>query len=224
MRDPSCVMVRDSVPLLRTPRTHCISDQRRWRRLVRVAPRLKVNLVRQELDAAHRESLWATRRRGNTRLARTAGGKSRWRINVACGRPVRCQMTRAQMEVARSLSLSKHLVYFHWAGESRTDEVAEDGGDDDDGEVLMEEGYDQEVEEGGVGDNDGEVAVEGDNDDDDDGEVEVEGDNDDNDDGEVEVKGDNDDDDDGDGVGRGSQVDLFSVLEQPIGKCNCHMI
>lgn len=187
MRDPSVIMVKDSVPLMRVARTHYVRDERRWRRLVRVAPRLRVNLARQQLNAAHRQSLWATRRRANTRLARTAGGKSRWRINVACGRPVRSQMTRAQMEVARSLSLSKHLVCFHWAGESGTVEEAEDGGEgEDDGEERME-GGDQEVEEGGGANDVGDVAVD-------------------------------------EEVGVGSEVDLFSVLEEPIGKCNCHII
>lgn len=93
------------------------------------------------------------------------------------------------MEVARSLSLSKHLVCFHWAGESGTVEVAEDGGegeDDDDGEERME-GGDQEVEEGGGANDVGDVAVD-------------------------------------EEVGVGSEVDLFSVLEEPIGKCNCHII
>jgi hypothetical protein len=86
MRDPSQVMIRDSVPLVRASRTHYLRDEQRWRRLVRIAPELKVNLERQQVSAARRKSLWETRGRATTRLSRTAGGKSRWRINVACGR------------------------------------------------------------------------------------------------------------------------------------------
>lgn len=113
MRDPSVVLKQDSVPLLRAQRTHFVTDQQRWRRLVRVAPVLRVNLARQEVEAARLESVWATRRRATTRLARTIAGKSRWRIDVARGRPVKHLMTRAQADVARSLTLCKHLLVFH---------------------------------------------------------------------------------------------------------------
>ena len=169
MRDPSQVMIRDSVPLVRAARTHYLRDEQRWRRLVRIAPELKVNLERQQVSAARRKSLWETRGRATTRLSRTAGGKSRWRINVACGRPVRCMMTRTQRKVARSLSLKKHLVYFPWVRESMRGQR----------EVAADEGCDviEEVRED---------------------EVQLEGDD-------------------------GSRS-LFSVLEQPIGKYNCHMI
>jgi len=100
MRDPSVMMMQDSVPLLRAERTHFITDQERWRRLIRVAPVLRVDLARQEVEAARLESLWATRRRATTRLARTVPGKSRWRVDVAYGRPVKHLMTRAQADVA----------------------------------------------------------------------------------------------------------------------------
>jgi hypothetical protein len=43
----------------------------------------QVNLERQQVSAARRKSLWETRGRATTRLSRTAGGKSRWRIDVA---------------------------------------------------------------------------------------------------------------------------------------------
>lgn len=178
MRDPSQVMIRDSVPLVRAARTHYLRDEQRWRRLVRIAPELKVNLERQQVSAARRKSLWETRGRATTRLSRTAGGKSRWRINVACGRPVRCMMTRTQRKVARSLSLKKHLVYFPWVRESMRGqrEVAADEGC----EVAADESFVDVIEE---------VRED---------EVQLEGDD-------------------------GSQS-LFSVLEQPIGKYNCHMI
>ena len=66
MRDPSHVMIRDSVPLVRAARTHYLRDEQRWRRLVRIAPELKVNLERQQVSAARRKSLWETR--GELRL------------------------------------------------------------------------------------------------------------------------------------------------------------
>lgn len=152
MRDPTRVMMQDSVPLLRAQRTHFISDQGqgiivRWRRLTRVVPELRVNLARQALDAARRESLWATRRRATARFTRTFGGKSRWRINVACGRPVKHFRTRVQEEVTKSLTLCKHLVDFHWDTEIMAGRwaVAEDEADDDDGGVeVVKEGAEQQ--------------------------------------------------------------------------------
>ena len=134
MRDPSVVMMKDTVPLLRAGRTHFVTDQGRWRRLIRVAPVLRVNLARQEVEAARLESLWAIRQRATTRLARTVGGNSLWCMDVACGRPVKHLMTRAQAEITSSLTLCKHQVRFY----SHT-------------KVLPAEGKEEESEEGGDG-------------------------------------------------------------------------
>ena len=80
--------------------------------LLRVSPALEVNLERQKIDGLRRESLVRLNRRSRTRLANTRG-PSRWRINLACGRPVRSLATRAQRRNRDELAVCKHLVRFH---------------------------------------------------------------------------------------------------------------
>ena len=80
--------------------------------LLRISPALEVNLQRQKIDGLRRESLSRLNRRSRTRLAHTRG-PSRWRINLACGRPVRSLTTRAQRRNRDELAVCKHLVRFH---------------------------------------------------------------------------------------------------------------
>ena len=80
--------------------------------LLRLSPALEVNLQRQKIDGLRRESLVRLNRRSRTRLANTRG-PSRWRINLACGRPVRSLETRAQRRNRDELAVCKHLVRFH---------------------------------------------------------------------------------------------------------------
>jgi hypothetical protein len=80
--------------------------------LLRISPALEVNLQRQKREALRRESLGRLDRRSRTRLANTRG-PSRWRINLACGRPVRSLATRAQRRNRDELAVCKHLVRFH---------------------------------------------------------------------------------------------------------------
>jgi hypothetical protein len=80
--------------------------------LLRVSPALEVNLERQKIDGLRRESLVRLNRRSRTRLANTRG-TSRWRINLACGRPVRSLATRAQRRNRDELAVCKHFDRFH---------------------------------------------------------------------------------------------------------------
>jgi hypothetical protein len=106
-------LLRDSIPLPRSSqRTHHIRKEGKWMDLLRVSPALEVNLERQKIDGLRRESLVRLNRRSRTRLANTRG-PSRWRINLACGRPVRSLATRAQRRNRDELAVCKHLVRFH---------------------------------------------------------------------------------------------------------------
>jgi hypothetical protein len=93
-------------------RTHHIRKEGKWMDLLRISPALEVNLQRQKREALRRESLGRLDRRSRTRLANTRG-PSRWRINLACGRPVRSLATRAQRRNRDELAVCKHLVRFH---------------------------------------------------------------------------------------------------------------
>ena len=127
--------------------------------LLRVSPALEVNLQRQKIDGLRRESLVRLNRRSRTRLANTRG-PSRWRINLACGRPVRSLATRAQRRNRDELAVCKHLVRFdreedimETAEEKTVEEeegwmeLAEDEMEDEEVAFEVEEAVEEEKEE-----------------------------------------------------------------------------
>ena len=136
------VLLRDSIPLPRSSlRRHHIRKEGEWVDLLRISPALEVNLQRQKREALRRESLGRLDR-SRTRLANTRG-PSRWRINLACGRPARSLSTRAQRRNREELAVCKHLVRFH-REEDIMKTAEEKRVEEEDGWVEME---DEEVEE-----------------------------------------------------------------------------
>ena len=119
--------------------------------LLRVSPALEVNLQRQKIDGLRRESLVRLNRRSRTRLANTRG-PSRWRINLACGRPVRSLETRAQRRNRDELAVCKHFDRFH--REEDIMETAEEKTVEEEGwmELAEDEMEDEEMVAFGVED------------------------------------------------------------------------